>query len=69
MHSCTLACVLGVGYFIVGVVEDIPPQSTSPLHRLLPVLEDPMIKLQTVDIMQAVDGLHFDVLVITLSKG
>ena len=43
--------------------------SVSLLHRLLPVLKDPMIELQMVDIVQAADGLHFDVFVITLSKG
>ena len=69
MHNCTPACVLRVGYIVAGVVEDVLPQIVSLLHGLLPVLEDPMIELQTVDVMQAVDSVHFDVFVITLSKG
>ena len=69
MHSCTPTYVLRVGYLIVGIMEDVPPRNTSPLHGLLPVLKNPMIELQMVDIVQAVDGLHFDMFVITLSKG
>ena len=69
MHNCTLACVLRVGYNVAGVVEDVLPQIVSPLHGLLPVLKDLMIELQTVDVMQAVDSVHFDVFVVTLSKG
>ena len=33
------------------------------------LLEDPMIKLQTVDVMQAAYDVHFDAIVITLSMG
>ena len=69
VHNCTPACVLGVGYIVVGVMEDIPPWIMSPLYRLLPVLEDPMIELQTIDVVQAVDSVYFDAFVITLSKG
>ena len=69
MHNCTPACVLGVGYLVAGIMEDIPPRIASLLHGLLLVLEDPMIELQTVDIMQAADSVHFDVFVVTLSMG
>ena len=50
-------------------MEDVSPQITSPLHGLLLVLEDPMIKLQMVDVVQAADSVHFDVFVVTLLKG
>ena len=50
-------------------MEDVPPWIVSPLHGLLLVLEDPMIKLQMVDIVQAADSVHFDVFVVTLSTG
>ena len=69
MHNCTPACVFRVGYIVVGVVEDVSPQIASPLHGLLLVLEDPMIKLQMVDVVQAADSVHFDMFVVTLLKG
>ena len=68
MHNCTPACVLGVGYVVVGIMKDVPPQTASPLHRLQPVLEDPMIKLQMVDVVQVADSVHGDFFVVTLSK-
>ena len=69
MYNCTPACVLRVGYLVVGVVEDVPSQIASLLRRQWPVLEDPVIKLQTVYVVQTVYDIHFDVFVITLLKG
>ena len=50
-------------------MEDVPPWIAAPLHGQRPVLEDPMIELQMVDVMQAADDVHFDAFVVTLSKG
>ena len=56
-------------YLVAGVMEDVPPRIASPLHGQQPVLEDPMIELQTVEVVQLVDVVHFDAFVVTLSKG